>query len=135
MFPRGIIDAQQAQVVPMRLLAHLGDAVLHLYEREREVLQVSSARDLHARTRARVSAQKQAELLDGLSEMLTETEKEIVRRARNLKPTGYRKVSQSTYRKSTAFEALVGYLYLTDTDRLSKLLQSTLTPQLTSPDP
>jgi ribonuclease-3 family protein len=113
----------------MRLLAHLGDAVLHLFEREREILSVSSARQLHTRTVSRVSAAKQAQFLDVVADRLTEVEQDIVRRARNVKPSGYRKAGQNAYRKATAYEALIGYLYLTEPDRMHQVLQWTLSEQ------
>lgn len=112
----------------LRSLAHLGDAVFHLYEREREVARTSSARQMHKR--ARVKATQQAELLQLLLPALTETESDLVRRARNLKATGFRKVDQNSYRHATAFEALLGYLYLTDFARLKEILQITAEPQI-----
>ena len=121
------LPVEQARLISMRLLAHLGDAVLHLFEREREVLTVSSAQQMHARTTSRVSAARQAEFLHVVTDRLTELEHDIVRRARNVKPAGYRKVGQSTYRKSTAYEALIGFLYLTDRDRLQTVLSWTST--------
>lgn len=112
-----------ARVLPLRLLAHLGDAVFHLYEREREVARTSSASQMHKR--ARVNAVKQAQLLQRIMSALNEEEAAIVRRARNIKPSGYRKVDQASYRQATAFEALLGYLYIQDHSRLKKLLQLT----------
>jgi ribonuclease-3 family protein len=80
--------------------------------------------------RARVKATQQAELLQLLMPVLTEHEQDIVRRARNLKASGFRKVDQNSYRHATAFEALLGYLYLTDLDRLKELLRITADPQI-----
>lgn len=118
------IDTSQARDVPLRLLAHLGDAVFHLYEREREVVRTSSVRQMHKR--ARVKATQQAELLKQLLPSLTEDESDLVRRARNLKASGFRKVDQSSYRQATAFEALLGFLYLTDIIRLKQILEMTI---------
>jgi len=108
-----------------RLLAHLGDAVFHLYEREREIFASASVKEAHRR--ARVDAQAQADLLDLISPHLTEPELEIVRRARNVKPTASRRTDQGVYRKATAFEALLGYLHLTDKERLEQILHLTMT--------
>lgn len=116
------IDKTEVKAVPLRVLAHLGDAVFHLYEREREVMSTASAQQMHRKTVSRVSAERQSELLTDLMPHLTDEEQEIVRMARNLKPTGYRKAGQSAYRKSTAFEALIGYLYLTTPERLRQIL-------------
>lgn len=112
--------------LPLRNLAHLGDAVFHLFEREREILQSANAKQMHNRVTLRVNAEKQADLLLQLLPRLNSTESEIIRRARNMKAANYRKGEQSAYRQATAFEALVGYLYLTDLDRLKQILHWTL---------
>jgi len=121
------IETSDVKDVSLRSLAHLGDAVFHLYEREREVTRTSSASQMHKR--ARVKATQQAELLQVLMPSLTDFELDLVRRARNLKATGFRKVDQTSYRHATAFEALLGYLYLTDFARLKEILQITADPQ------
>jgi ribonuclease-3 family protein len=107
----------------LRQLALLGDAVFHLFEREREITRASSASQMHKR--ARVGAKQQAKLLDQLEAHLRESELDLVRRARNMKASGYRKIDQSTYRLATAFEALLGFLYLTDIARLREVLKIT----------
>ncbi len=122
----GEIGAAEAKLVPLRVLAHLGDAVFELHERERQALTAASARQLHGRVVARVSAAKQAELLALILPELDDAEQDIVRRARNLKGTVRHKSSQAAYRQATAFEALVGYLYLTDRPRLRHLLDLTV---------
>ena len=122
------IETSDVKDVSLRSLAHLGDAVFHLYEREREVTRTSSASQMHKR--ARVKATQQAELLQLLMPSLSEFELDLVRRARNLKATGFRKVDQTSYRHATAFEALLGYLYLTDFARLKEILRITADPQI-----
>lgn len=105
-----------------RLLANLGDAVFELFERERQVTVSRNAEKMHKKVQTRVNAVTQALILDQLLEHLDEEEYDIVRRARNVKPNTYRKIDQASYRKSTAFEALVGYLYLTNPQRLKEIL-------------
>jgi ribonuclease-3 family protein len=122
-------EAPTVHNLPMRLLAHLGDAVFHLYEREREILFAVSAKELHNRVVLRVNADMQAKLLDQVMGSLNEAEADIVRRARNIKATGSRRPNQANYRKSTAFEALLGYLYLTDQSRMKEILSITLLPE------
>jgi ribonuclease-3 family protein len=114
------------KVMSPRILAHVGDAVFHLYEREREILQAVKASQVHDRAALRASANGQADLLDIIAEHLTEPEADIVRRARNVKPLRQRRTDQATYRKATAFEALLGYLYMTNRARLRELLELTL---------
>jgi ribonuclease-3 family protein len=121
------LSAAYVKGLSLRVLAHLGDAVFDLFERESKILQAPSARNLHDQVVKRVSAKSQAEILDSLTTFLSEEEADIVRRARNLK-AGSRSGEQESYRKSTAFEALIGYLYLTDKLRLKEILQLTVRP-------
>jgi ribonuclease-3 family protein len=110
----------------LRNLAHLGDAVFDLYQRERQLLDAVTVNSMHKKVVNRVNSKAQARLLHLLRPQLTEEESDIVRRARNLKTAGFRKnVEQSTLRQATAFEALVGYLYLTDETRLQSVLNLT----------
>lgn len=112
--------------IPLRNLAHLGDAVFELFEREREVIAAATVRKLHNQVVSRVNSKEQARLLELLKPALTEDELDMVRRARNLKPGGFRRnVEQSILRQATAFEALIGYRFLTDEDRLQELLALT----------
>lgn len=125
-FQEGQVDRETAKLIPLKVLAHLGDAVFHLFERERQALTIKTAAQLHKQAAVRVSAGRQAEMLAQLIGELSEEEADIVRRARNLKPSNYRKSGQDIYRQATAFEALLGYLYLTDESRLLSILQLTL---------
>ncbi|MCA9800426.1 MAG: Mini-ribonuclease 3 [Cyanobacteria bacterium HKST-UBA02] len=115
-------DQQSLRDVSLRSLAHLGDAVFELYQREREILKAATPRALHKNVVLKVNAEHQSVLLDKIEAYLSDAEKDLVRRARNLKPAGYRKIDQAVYRRSTAFEALVGYLFLTDMERLEEIL-------------
>ncbi|MCW5822652.1 MAG: Mini-ribonuclease 3 [Cyanobacteria bacterium TGS_CYA1] len=110
------------QELSPRLLANLGDAVFELFERERQVTASHNAAKMHRKVQTRVNAVTQASILDQLMEHLNEEENDIVRRARNVKPNTYRKIDQASYRKSTAFEALLGYLFLTNPQRLKEIL-------------
>jgi ribonuclease-3 family protein len=119
----GALTIGQANAISPRQLAHLGDAVYHVFIRERQVLTASNAQQMHRRTSVLASASSQSKLLDALSQHLRPAESDLVRRARNLKAPASRASQQSTYRKSTAFEALIGYLYLTDGSRLAEILE------------
>lgn len=73
---------------------------------------------LHKITTERVNATFQKNMLDFISNYLTEDEHEIARRARNLSiPVGRRSI-QADYRQATAFEVLIGYWYLHNKERL-----------------
>lgn len=71
-----------------------------------------------------MKAKAQADTLEKLQEHLTEAEKEIVRRGRNVQNHHVAKnANVADYAMSTAFEALIGYLYLTKQDaRLKEIL-------------
>ncbi len=114
-----------ALALPIALLAHLGDAVFHLYERERAIFSAGTAKEMHGRVNKRVNAEKQADLLDAISEHLSERELDLVRRARNIKASNLKRALQAVSRKATAFEALLGYLYLEDPTRLRYILDLT----------
>jgi len=109
--------------LPMRSYAHIGDAVYELFVREKVVFLTSKAEKLHKLSVLFVNAKYQAFLLDKIQDVLTEQEKDIVRRARNLPVTTAKRVNQKMHRQSTAFEAVIGYLYLNDKSRLTEVFQ------------
>ena len=73
-----------------------------------------------------VSAKGQANILNNLidNNHLTEEELEIVKRGRNYKRSSHPKHTDIiTYKYSTGFEALIGYLYLSNNqNRLTEIL-------------
>ena len=68
------------------------------------------------------------ETLKKITDFLTDEEKDIVRRGRNTQNHHVAKNSNVIeYAYATAFEALIGYLYLTKQDeRLEEILKETL---------
>lgn len=71
--------------------------------------------DLHRLTVEYVSAPAQARIAQALADGFTEEEMTIYRRGKNAKPhTTAKNASVSDYLKATGFEAVIGYLYLTD---------------------
>lgn len=105
--------------------AYVGDAVYELWVRLNLSLSNSCpVGQLHKETVKHVQAQAQADLLSALEQFLTDEEKEIVRRGRNARPGNVPKTaSVMTYRYSTAFEALIGYLFLKGKEeRLTQIL-------------
>ena len=106
-------------------LAYIGDAVFSLYVRMRLLPVSSHVQVLHDLASRMVSAVMQAKAMDDMEEagILTEEEAQIARRGRNTKSTVPKSTSVREYRQGTAFEALMGYLYLTDRkDRLQELM-------------
>ncbi|MGB7522056.1 MAG: ribonuclease III domain-containing protein, partial [Spirulinaceae cyanobacterium] len=53
---------------------------------------------------------------------LTKFELEIVRRGRNASSKSPRRLSPDIYQQATALETLIGYLYISDPQRLNELL-------------
>ncbi len=69
---------------------------------------------LHIQAIKHVKAKAQAETLNSIYDELTEKEKDIVRRGRNAENHHLPKnANVQDYMYATAFEALIGYLYLT----------------------
>lgn len=107
----------------LRNYAYIGDAVWELYVREKTTKLTENSKKLHKITTDKVKASFQAELLHNIEDILTEEEKEIARRARNLSIPVSRRQIQSEYRQATAFEALIGWLYYYDKSRLDYMLE------------
>lgn len=95
--------------------AYVGDCVYELYIRTNLVNKTNlKPHKLHIETIRYVKAKSQAEILKKLQDDLIEEEKDIVRRGRNAESHHLPKNSNvQEYKYATAFEALIGYLYLT----------------------
>lgn len=120
--------AREARAKSPLVLAYIGDAVYELAVRTRLVDESDApVNTLHRRAAAEVRASTQAQKVEALDSLLTDAEREIVRRARNTKSTVPRSASVFEYRYSTAFEALLGYLFLAgDMDRLVYILEQAI---------
>ncbi|WP_147804616.1 Mini-ribonuclease 3 [Alkalicoccus halolimnae] len=108
-------------------LAYMGDGVFEMYVRFR-LLAKGGVRPnkLHREAKRYVSAKAQSKILRCLQEeeRLTEKEVSVVRRGRNAKSgTVPKNTDRATYQDSTAFEAMIGLLYLTgEEDRLDEIV-------------
>ena len=123
---REILSEREAMQLNPVTLAFVGDAVYSLYVRERLTLEVGGkSADLQRVAAKVVSAQGQSEFLDKVLPLFTETEGDVFRRAKNAKKASKSKSASSLeYNRSTGFEAVLGYLYLTGNDaRIKELLQ------------
>ena len=80
---------------------------------------------LHKEATAFVSASAQAEHVMDIMDKLTDEEKAIFKRARNANAHAAPKNQElADYRKSTGFEAIIGWLYLKgDMERIMELAQ------------
>lgn len=112
-------------------LAYMGDAVFEIYVRQHLLSRgLLKAHELHKAATRFVSAKAQARMMNHLLEegQLSEREQEIARRGRNAKPATVPKHTPiSTYHMSTAFESVLGYLFLDkQTERLEELITYSL---------
>ena len=107
--------------------AYVGDCVYELYVRTKLVNETNlKPHKLHIESIKYVKAGAQAQLLEKIFDSLTEEEQDIVRRGRNTQNHHLPKNSNvQEYMYSTAFEGLIGYLYLTKQyDRLEEILKN-----------
>jgi ribonuclease-3 family protein len=107
------------------VLAYIGDSLYELFVRLHIISQGYTKPAVpHKKSVSYVNAHAQAALLENISDILTEEEKEVVRRGRNAQSyTIPKNVDIEIYKQSTAFEALLGYLYLLgNEDRLKTIL-------------
>lgn len=123
MFLDLVYEGKPAEL-PGLTLAYVGDAVYELYVRQNILSKSTKAHNLHYLAVSRVNNNTQATLLMRLEPYLTEIEQSVVRRGRNAKGIVPKNADVQTYRKSTALEALVGYLYLNgEEERLRWVLE------------
>ncbi|CAH2716667.1 Mini-ribonuclease 3 [Neobacillus rhizosphaerae] len=119
------IDAKQLNSLA---LAYMGDAVFETYVR-RHLLFSGQVRphQLHRAGTKYVSAKAQCQILFQMMDdkLLNEEELAVVMRGRNAKSgTVPKNTDVQTYRYSTAFEALMGYLFLIGyKERLEELIE------------
>jgi ribonuclease III family protein len=112
--------------IPVSALAYLGDAVFELHVRLQYIQPPRNPKEYHQLVVDRVRAESQAQFLEGLD--LTPTESDLVRRGRNAAGSASRKLDPNIYQKATGFEVLIGYLYLTDPQRLEAVLSRLFEP-------
>lgn len=118
-------DISDAKMLSPLVWAYVGDSVYELFIRT-HLINNSNAKPhkLHIESIKYVKAKAQADILKKIIDNLTEEEKDVVRRGRNTENHHVAKNSNvADYSQSTAFEALIGYLYLTKQDeRLEEIL-------------
>ena len=99
------------------VLALIGDSVFTFYVRMRLLPVSSHEQVIHTIAAKMVSAVMQAKAMHVLETGLSESEAAIVHRGRNAKSMVPKSASVSEYRAATAFEALCGWLLLTDQEK------------------
>lgn len=127
MFDKLIIkDERDINQISPLTWAYVGDCVFELYIRT-NLVNITNLKphDLHIKAIGFVKAKSQAKMLENITEFLTDEEKDIVRRGRNAENHHLPKNANiQEYMYSTAFEALIGYLYLSKkTKRVEEIIE------------
>ena len=109
--------------------AYMGDCIYEKHVREYLVTSTKyKPHKLHIEATKLVKASAQAHILQELENELSDDEKEIVRRTRNTENHHLPKnATVQEYMYATAFEGLIGYLYLTkQEERLTEILKKSI---------
>jgi ribonuclease-3 family protein len=117
-----LLKFEQVQQLSPASWAYLGDAVYELYIRNFYLRPPKRSQLYHQLVVSQVRAESQARHLRSLEPYLSAAELEVVRRGRNATIRCPKRINPQTYQLATSLETLVGYLYLTDPERLSQLL-------------
>ena len=120
------IESKDIRTYSPLTLAYIGDAIFDVVIRSILVNEGNTAvNKLHKKASDIVKAGTQAAFVKALMDDLTEEEKDIYRRGRNSKPhTKAKNATTMDYLDATGFEAVVGFLYLTDNmDRICELVK------------
>ena len=104
-------------------LAWLGDSIWELHQRLRHVHYPLKSKDLHLSVVNEVNAEAQSNLLSQIEPLLNSFEIDLIRRARNKTKRFPKSSDPSIYSRATGFEALIGWLFLKDPERLSKIFE------------
>lgn len=120
-----VTEKKPSQFSPLSL-AYIGDGVYELFVRTRVIEEHENlpAHKLHKKTVQYVKAKSQANSINVMLEQLNEEEIAVFKRGRNAKSnTVPKNADMIDYRKATGFEALIGFLYLSEeTERLEYLM-------------
>ncbi|WP_062107706.1 Mini-ribonuclease 3 [Bacillus niameyensis] len=125
---KGTVDFRQINSLA---LAYMGDAVYDVRVRH-HLLQSGKTKPhkLHVEATRYVSAKAQSTILRKMVEegFLTDEEMAVMRRGRNAKSkTVPKNTDVQTYRHSTAFEAVIGWVYLAnDLERLNEIIDEAI---------
>ncbi len=111
----GLEDQDIRSYSPL-VLAYIGDAIYEVYVRTILVEQGNSqVNKLHKRASRLVKAEAQSKMIKVMEPFFTEEEEAVYKRGRNAKSyTTSKNASTGDYRRATGFEAVMGYLYLTE---------------------
>ncbi|WP_287387539.1 Mini-ribonuclease 3 [Lachnospira sp.] len=118
-------ETNPRQLSPL-VLAYIGDCAYDLIIKTKIVSEGNTqVNKMNKQASSLVKAEAQSIMIGVLEPLLTSDEEAIYKRGRNAKSyTSAKNASITDYRRATGFEALVGYLYLTEQfDRLVELVK------------
>ncbi|MCV2231658.1 Mini-ribonuclease 3 [Paracholeplasma manati] len=119
----------EAHLINGVALAYIGDAYYELRIRKHLLsLGITKVNELHKSAIKFTAGAVQATLMDAFieRELLTETEISYFKKGRNASGPGRKNIDMATYHKSTGFESMMGYLYLTDIARCDALIDQAI---------
>lgn len=105
----------------LKHFAYIGDSVWELFIRKIVIQKTKNQKLMHELTTHFVCANYQANMANFLIEKLNEEELEIQRRARNLKISINKRSNPKIHSLATSFEAMIGYFYFKNPEKLSEL--------------
>lgn len=124
---KGSFSKEAAKQLNPLVLAFIGDAIYEVFVRTYIVNKNREmhVHKLHVEAIGFVKAHAQSEFIKKFMDRLTEEEMSVYKRGRNAKSgTVPKNADLCEYRTATGFEALIGFLYLTEqNDRLNYILK------------
>ena len=133
--PNVPMGAKEAELKNPLALAFIGDTVWDLLVRQRLLNTSARVNALHRKATSMVNACAQAEALVRVDPLLTEAERDIVRRGANAhcKHVTPKNQDPVDYRHATGLEALIGWLYLSGQQtRVRELFEKAHPPEPTA---
>ncbi|XP_052183678.1 uncharacterized protein LOC127795812 [Diospyros lotus] len=117
--PRSIYNAAS--------LAYIGDCVYELYARRHFLFPPLNIEEYNSRVTAVVRCEAQDTMLKKLlnENYLSEEERDVLRWGKNIssaKTRTKRRVGVAAYNRASSLETLIGYLYLTNVNRLEEIM-------------
>lgn len=123
------MEKSEVEMMSPLTWAYLGDSIYETYVRT-YLIETTNLKPhkLHIKAIKYVKAKAQADALKKIYDSLTLKEQEIVRRARNTQNHHVAKnADPADYMYATAFEGLIGYLYLiNDQERLQEIIKKVI---------
>ena len=110
-------------------LAYLGDVYYELGIREYLLnTGITKVNNLHKKAILYTSGTAQASIIRSLLEdnLLSEDEINYYKKGRNASGPGRKNIDMSLYHQSTGFEAMMGYLYLTNISRANEITNNAI---------